>query len=197
MKIFKVGDSKSAICEHCGSVQSATFRLRDVALSDGSGVVKKVLVGVCDECDQVCLLPHQSTPAVKKQLEAQRKAVEIRLPAHMLDIISLAAFELGGSSDFVPNLMKYYIHKLAHDPEVASILPALLDSELTAGKAEKRLSLKGRQITDDIDRLKAATGIANTTDLIKSVILLINKDVLTEKQPRSIQNLKDVFAAVA
>ena len=157
----------------------------------------KVLVGVCDECDQVCLLPHQSTPAVQKQMEAQRKAVEIRLPAHMLDIISLAAFELGGSSDFVPNLMKYYIHKLAHDPEVASSLPALLDGELTAGKAEKRLSLKGGQITDDIDRLKATTGIVNTTDLIKSVILLINKDVLTEKQPRSIQNLKDVFAAVA
>lgn len=196
MKIFKVGDSQRAICEYCRSIQTATFKLRDVPLSDGSGVVKKVLVGVCDECDQVCLLPHQSTPAVQKHLEAQRKAVESRLPAHMLDILSLAAFELGGSSDFVPSLMKYYIHKLASDPASASRLPALLESDLAKGTAEKRLSLKGRQIADDISRLKAAANIANTTDLVKSVILLINEDVLMERQPRSIQGLKDVFAAV-
>lgn len=115
----------------------------------------------------------------------------------MLDILSLAAFELGGSSDFAPSLMKYYIHKLARDPEAAGKLPAFLKSELALGKAEKRLSLKGRQIADDISRLKAAAHIENTTDLVKSVILLINEDVLIEKQPRSIQGLKDLFAAVA
>lgn len=197
MEIFKVGDSQRAICEHCGSIQAATFKLRDVPLSDGSGVVKKVLVGVCDKCDQVCLLPHQSTPAVQKHLEAQRKAVECRLPAHMLDILGLAAFELGGSSDFVPGLVKYYVHKLARDPGEASKLPLLLESELAQGKAEKRLSLKGRQIADDISRLKVAENIEKTTDLLKSVILLINEDVLMEKRPRSIQDLKDIFAAVA
>ena len=68
MKIFKAGDSQKAICEHCGSLENATFKLRDVPFSDGSGLVKNVLVGVCDKCDQVILLPHQSTPALKKQL---------------------------------------------------------------------------------------------------------------------------------
>lgn len=197
MKIFKVGDSKKAICEHCGSIQAATFKLRDVSLSDGSGVVKKVLVGVCDQCDQVCLLPHQSAPAVKAQLETQRKAIEIRLPAHMLDILSLAACELGGTSDFVPSLMKYYIHKLADDPKKASKLSDFLESELALGRAEKRLSLKGRKITEDLNKLKTTARIENTTDLIKSVILLINEDVLLEKQPVSIQELKGIFAAVA
>ena len=197
MKIFKVGDSQKAICEHCSSLQNVTFRLRDVPLSDGSGTVKQVLVGVCDECDQVCLLPHQSTPAVQRHLEAHRKAIECRLPAHMLDILNLAAFELGGSTDFVPSLMKYYIHKLARNPRKASKLYALLGSDLARGKAEKRLSLKGRQIADDIDKLKVASGIEHTTDLIKSIILLINEEVLMQKQPRSIQGLKDVFAAVA
>jgi hypothetical protein len=115
----------------------------------------------------------------------------------LLDILSLAAFELGGTSDFVPSLMKYYIHKLACDPNRASKLQALLKSELAQGKAEKRLSLKGRQITEDINTLKAAARIENTTDLIKSVILLINEDVLLERQPASIQELKGIFAAVA
>jgi len=71
MKIFKVGDSQKAICEHCSSLETATFALRDVPFSDGTGVLKKILVGVCDKCDQVCLLPNQSAPAVRRALDAQ------------------------------------------------------------------------------------------------------------------------------
>lgn len=197
MKIFKVGDSKQAICEHCGSIRNATFRLRDVPLSDGSGVVKKVLVGVCDHCNEVCLLPHQSTPAVKAQLDAQRKAVESRLPAHILDILNLAAFELGGTTDFAPNLMKYYIHRLASDPVKARRLSSLLQSELAQGKAEKRLSLKGRQIKADVEKLKTTVQLEKTADLVKSVILLINEDVLINRQPAHLKELRGIFAAVA
>jgi len=84
MKIFKVGDSQKAICENCRSLENATFALRDVPFSDGSGVVKNVLAGVCDKCDQVSILPHQSTSVVEKQLEIQRKPIESRLPAQTL-----------------------------------------------------------------------------------------------------------------
>ena len=83
MKILKVGDTKNAACNNCESFQGVTFKLRDVPFNDGSGVVKNVLVGVCDNCDSVAVLPHQSTPAVKKQLEVQRKSLESRVPAHM------------------------------------------------------------------------------------------------------------------
>lgn len=197
MKIFKVGDSQKAICENCRSLENATFKLRDVPFSDGSGLVKNVLVGVCDKCDQVSILPHQSTPVVKRQLEAQRKPIESRLPAHMVDILNLATLELGGSTDFVQNLMKFYIHKLASDEKSAKTIARFLESELATGKAEKRLSLKGRQIYADIEILKTTSRISNTTDLIKSVILKINDDVLVKKEPKSSRQLKDIMASVA
>ena len=41
MKIFKVGDTQQAVCETCKSIENATFALRDVPFSDGSGIVKK------------------------------------------------------------------------------------------------------------------------------------------------------------
>ena len=81
MKIFKVGDTQKAVCETCKSIENATFALRDVPFSDGYGVVKNVLVGVCDKCDSVVLVPQQSAPAIKKQLDARRKPVESRVPA--------------------------------------------------------------------------------------------------------------------
>ena len=197
MKIFKVGDSQKAICENCRSLENATFKLRDVPFSDGSGLVKNVLVGVCDKCDQVSILPHQSTPVVKKQLEVQRKSIESRLPAHMVDILNLATLELGGSTDFVQSLMKFYIHKLATDEKSAKSIARFLETDLASGKPDKRLSLKGRQIYEDIEILKVTTRINDTTKLIKSVILKINDDVLVRKEPKPTRQLKDIMASVA
>ncbi|MEJ2743483.1 MAG: hypothetical protein P8176_13645, partial [Gammaproteobacteria bacterium] len=69
--------------------------------------------------------------------------------------------------------------------------------DLATGKAEKRLSLKGRQIYADIETLKTISHISNTTDLIKSVILKINDDVLVKKEPKYTRQLKDIMASVA
>jgi hypothetical protein len=69
MKILKVGDKQKAVCYKCKAVKNTTFYLRDVPFSDGSGIVKNILVGVCDFCDGVIITPHQSTPAIKKELD--------------------------------------------------------------------------------------------------------------------------------
>lgn len=197
MKIFKVGESQKAACDKCQSFENATFQLRDVPFSDGEGIVKKVLVGVCDKCNTVTVLPHQSTPAVKKQLEQQRRPIESRLPAHMIDILNLVTLEIGGSTDFVPNLMKYYIHALASNEKTARTISHYLKSDLATGKADKRLSLKGRQIYDEVVSLKSLSHIDNTTDLMKGIILKINDDVLIQRKVKSIQQLKNIMAAVA
>jgi len=197
MKIFKVGESQKAACDKCQSFENATFQLRDVPFSDGEGIVKKVLVGVCDKCNTVTVLPHQSTPAVKKQLEQQRRPIESRLPAHMIDILNLVTLEIGGSTDFVPNLMKYYIHALASNEKTARTISHYLKSDLATGKADKRLSLKGRQIYDEVVSLKSLSHIDNTTDLMKGIILKINDDVLIQRKVKSIQKLKNIMAAVA
>jgi hypothetical protein len=86
MNILKVGDQEKVACDKCATFVTVTYKLRDVPFSDGSSIVKQVLVGVCEQCDNVCVLPHQSTPLVKKALEKQRQSVESRVPAHMLDI---------------------------------------------------------------------------------------------------------------
>ena len=61
-------------------------------------------------------------------MEQQRKPIDSRVPAHMLDILNLASVEVGGGSDFVPNLLKYYLHALA----VNEISPARLEHYLAS-----------------------------------------------------------------
>ena len=195
MKILKVGDTTKAACNHCESFQTVTFSLRDVPFSDQSGIVKDVLVGICDTCDSVAVLPHQSTPAVKKQLEVQRKSLESRVPAHMIDILNLASDKLGGGTEFANNIVKFYIHALSSNEISPDHLAQYLDTELAKGPSQKRISLKGRHIQEELTLLKGLTKIKSTTDLLKSVVLKINDDLLVNEEARPTNQLKSVLAA--
>ena len=66
MKIFKVDDKSKAVCADCIALVSTTFMLRNVPTSDGRGIVKQVLAGVCDHCDSVVSIPNQSAPFIDK-----------------------------------------------------------------------------------------------------------------------------------
>ncbi len=197
MKILKVGDTKKAACNTCESFQNVTFQLRNTPFSDGSGIVKNVLVGVCNACDSVVVLPHQSTPAVKKQLEKQRKSLESRVPAHMIDILNLASDKLGGSTEFVPNIMKYYIHALSNNEISSNNISRYLKSDLAKGIAQKRISLKGRHLEEELILLKELIKVESTTDLLKIVVLKINDDVLINERPKPMRQLKNIMAATA
>jgi len=197
MKIVKVGDTTKAACHHCQSFQNVTFQLRNTPFSDGSGVVKNVLVGVCDSCDSVAVLPQQSTPMVKKQLETQRRGLESRVPAHMIDILNLASDEIGGGTDFVPSLMKFYIHSLVNSDISPQGISDYLNTGLARGKAQKRISIKGRHVAEELEQLKKITNIRATTDLIKSIVLKINDDLLVNHNDRAIKQLKGIIAATA
>ncbi|ARU55871.1 hypothetical protein OLMES_1797 [Oleiphilus messinensis] len=197
MKILKEGDTKKVACERCGCFQNATFKLRDVPVSDGSGLVKNILVGVCDACDTVAVIPHQSTPAIKTQLDKQRKAVEGRVPSHLIDILNLASDKLGAQTDFVPSLIKYYIHALSKNVIAPTELPVLLESELAKGRANKRISLKGRYIAEEVERVKASAHIGSTTELLKGVVLKINDEILVHQKQDRIKELENLVAATA
>lgn len=197
MKIFKVGDTQKAACNQCMSFKDVTFKLRDVPFNDGSGIVKKVLVGVCDCCDSVIVLPHQSTPAIKKELEVQRKALESRVPAHMIDILNLVSDQLNGGSEFIPSLLKFYIHKLVKTNSSHSKLVKYLASDLAKGTSQKRISIKGRFVAEEVLQLKNRTNIKSTTDVIKSVVLKINDDILVKKNQRVIKELSSIVSATA
>ncbi len=197
MKILKVGDKAKAACETCQAVTGITYQLRDVPFSDGSDLTKNILAGVCDVCGAVTVIPHQSTPAIHSTLERQRKAVESRLPAHMLDILNLVSVEVGGNAALVPQIVKFYLHALSNQTLSPVGLGHYLSTDLASGKAEKRLSLKGRYVVDDIEILKHLASLPTTTDVVKSVVLKINDDILVQHKEESIRYLSNLVAAAA
>jgi len=113
----------------------------------------------------------------------------------MVDILNLASVELSGGTEFVPGLIKFYIHSLSNNDISSRDIPAYLESELAKGKSQKRISIKGRLVTEEVDHLKKITNIRSTTDLLKAVVLKINDDVLVKKKTGTIKQLKNIVSA--
>lgn len=64
--MIKLGDKARAICSKCKQVRPTTYRVRSIAI-DNEKVVGQVnvLTGVCDECNDIVSIPHQSVPDIK------------------------------------------------------------------------------------------------------------------------------------
>ena len=82
----------------------------------------------------------------------------------------------------------------SQNASAVSLLPRYLDNELAYGTAQKRLSLKGRQVKDELVLLKHRAHLASNTEVLKAIVLKINEDILVNPVPQMIQQLKSLVA---
>ena len=74
---YKTGEKSKALCWVCDSLQVTTFINRPFPLE--SSVV--ILVSVCDSCDNVVGIPHQSIHILNKQQRDANLSMGILLAA--------------------------------------------------------------------------------------------------------------------
>lgn len=199
MKIVKEGDSRQVICPDCGLCE-ATYTLRDVDFSDKSGTVKNILAAVCNQCDQVVAIPSQSTAKIKAQYNKVKKPIDVRIPAHYLDILNLAAQKIDAtvSDHFNKALILYYLHALSTERYPPRNLKSLLKLDIADAKASKRLSMKvNEKSIEEIRILMLKQGLKNNTEVFRSVILHINEDIVQTKAPKNLSELQNFAAAFA
>lgn len=196
MRIVKEGDKRTVLCHQCGK-STATYLLRDVDFSDRSGTVKNILAAVCDQCDAVVAIPAQSTPRIKAEFDQSRAPLEVRVPAHFLDILNLATHKIDASldEDFNKTLLLYYLHALTSGRYPQEELKPLLSSELAQARSSKRLSMKvSKKQQGELSLLMEQQSIRNNSDVIKAVILKINEDIVQEKNLSLLPELRNVAA---
>ncbi|GEO38570.1 hypothetical protein SAE02_27180 [Skermanella aerolata] len=203
MKIYHEADKSRAMCENDGLV-TTTFAYRDVPFRDGSGIVKDILVAVCDKCGDVVAIPPQSSLAIKATREKAAVSVEANLPAIYIDTLDLAALRIDPNLtlDFRKRLLLYYVHTYAANRKLLAQLIENLREEnmfVTADKnsMRKRLSMKVTPaMSREIEAVMQATSLSKT-ELIKSVISQIHKDIVQPDRPKQMKLLKTLAAVAA
>ncbi|MBP2167344.1 hypothetical protein J2125_000536 [Erwinia toletana] len=197
MRIVKEGDTRKVLCHQCGQ-STATYRLRDVNFSDGSGMVKNILAGVCDQCDEVVSIPAQCTPQIKTAFEQRKLPLEVRVPAHYLDILNVATQKIDASlnEDFNKALILYYLHALTTGHYPQTQLKMLLSSDLADAKSSKRISMKvSQRQLEELNAIMQQQSMKKNSDVVKAVILKIHEDIIQEKNLAVLPELRGVAAA--
>jgi hypothetical protein len=203
MKLVLEGSKEQAICSRDG-LSGITYRRRDVPFSDGRGVAKDILVGVCDVCGEVVAIPPQSTPAIRAAREIATEAIEANLPAAYLDVLDLACYRLNPASttELRKRLLMYYAVASEGKAEQLRIIGNNLDKtdQALAGgskSAKRRLSMKVTPaFSSALDRLVAKTKL-NRTQLLKALVVKINDEIVKPAKPARLAELKALAAVVA
>lgn len=203
MNIFKEYDTSKAICDHCKKIVKTTFKVRDTIIHDRDEKpykVKNILVGVCDNCDKTVSIPMQSSAAISEvRLKDIKTTVDVRLPRHLLDILNNTIIALGidSTSDKRGHLLRFYIASIITDIKNILTLKKNLNSPLLKGsfKRRSRLTLKfNSQLDEHFNDVMKATGLKQT-EIIDSLIIKINNDVLTKKDKKISHELKIMLLA--
>lgn len=201
MKLYRAGEKSLGMCFHCQTSRDATFHYRDVPFSDGSGIVKDILALVCNTCDNVIATPAQSTPAIKAARETAIKPIEVSLPASFIEALDLAAFRIDhqATTEFRKRLLAYYIHRAAESDQPAEAFAERVRKSTVRFDNEapkRRLSFKVTpRLNDEIDKIVEKSNLTKS-DLIKSLVMQIDEDILQPKSPQNIKELRRL-AAVA
>lgn len=195
MKVYSAGNKGKAICHRDGLV-AVTFDYRDVPFSDKKGMAKDILVGVCDKCGDVVIVPAQSTPAIAEARKGVEHSLEVNLPSVFIELLDAASYRVNANatSDFRKRLMVYYINRYAQGEEITEELSALHREAIKLVKASakvptKRLSMKLSDVSNSRLNKISIEAHLNKTELIKSITLKIREDVVDPKKSKRLKEL--------
>lgn len=204
MKLHMPGEKGKAICESDGRV-STTFRYRDVPFSDGSGVARKILAGVCDRCGKVVSIPPQSTPSIRAARRNAQVSIEAVLPAVYLDALDLACWRIDpeASQEFRKPLLMHYLHGSSLSPSATQrLVRAVQETAMVfkpakarageSGTERKRLSMKvSPAMSRTVEHLAETTQLSKT-DLIKGAIVQISREIVGPARPARLDELRSL-----
>jgi hypothetical protein len=203
MQVVLEGHKEQAICQRDG-LSGITYERRDVPFSDGHGLARDILVGVCDVCGEIVAIPPQSTTAIRAAREVATEAIEANLPAAYLDVLDLACYRLNpaATTELRKRLLMYYAVASEGKAKRLRTIGNNLDKAdraFMAGpkSAKRRLSMKVTPaFSSTLDRLAEKTKL-NRTQLLKALVVEINDDLVKPAKPARLVELKNLAAVVA
>ena len=193
MHIYKEGDKSQAICGTCKTIQPTTMQVRDVPTDlDPSDIVRNVMVGVCDKCDEVVSMPHQSAPRLGAHLRGERRSLDTAVPQHLVDGVLMALSILGyGTQSLAPAVRLYLTRTPALDH-----FQKLLESEELQGTATARFSTKvSAKLAALMQGVEKEAG-ANRSAQVRVAMLRMKQEIVDNKDEQETRHLQEHLAAL-
>lgn len=196
--IAKEGDTGTAICPHCKDRVTTHAIVRTYHMHERNIDVPGVLLDICERCDQVATIPHQSSlRMLEARVPLKEEQLEARIPTHLEDVIYLISREFHVSVQaFRPAVLRFYLGELTRDAGLPERVRLLAESDLADAPARARVSLRVPAELLAAAREKAREArIAKDSDLIRGLLLAAKEDVLDGRHPERILKLSGAAQA--
>jgi len=200
VRIWRDGEESRAICPTCKRRTNVVFRRRSVESSAPVVTVPNVLVAVCRECDGVAMIPQQSSARLRRGIERPKEVVNVRLPGHLSDVLTLLADRwAAGARSGNAAVMRLLLHRFGNDTAFARrVQEHLADDPLAEGAADLDLSVRiPSHIMVAVDDMAELVGIDTRADVVRGVLVTAKEDVLDEHDPALVEAMGRALSAVA
>ncbi len=199
MKIWKDGDKSRALCPSCQRSTTVIFERRSVEQSKPAVTAEDVLVAVCQECDGIAMIPHQSMPKLREAIQNPKETLNVRIPAHLEDVLYMLIDRVAqGWKNGTAPVLKYLLHEFGNNPRYARRVKVHLEDELAQGNAEADVSVRvPTHVLLMVDEMAELVGIANRSEVVRAILASAKKDVLDGQDPDLVDSMQHSIAAIA
>lgn len=199
MKIWKDGDKSRGLCPSCQRKTNIVFQRRSVTQSAPAVTAEAVLVAVCQECDGIAMIPHQSMPKLREAIQNPKETLNVRIPAHLEDVLYMLIDRVAhGWKNGTSPVLKYLLHEFGNNPKYARRVKDHLEDELAQGNAGADVSVRvPSYILLAADQMAKLVGIANRSEVVRGILVSAKMDVLESGDPDLMSDMQRAIAAVA
>ena len=197
MKIWKEGETSRTICPTCRRRTDVTFRRRTVELEDPDVSIPDVLAAVCCECDEIAMIPAQSSPRLRAGFKRAMVTVNARVPRHLEDVLLLLAEQGSRSQPSTSAVVRFLLSEFASESALALRVKAALGDDLLDAPGDHELSVRvPAELVVRVDEATARVGIESRTAVIKGLLAVAKEDVLDGRDEVLGNTMRRVLAAV-
>ena len=186
-RVLKEHDTGSAVCPKCRAMANTTYRYRDISLTSPKVRVKRVLVGVCDDCHSTATVPWQSNQRIQAAVRAARDRaqaagrIEARVPSELYERLRLIATRLEARDEaFAHVMLRFYLSQLARSAPLAKRVRRL-GVVREGSRASQRVSLRvSGKLYDQAMKQARACGVTDQSTLVRGLISAAYEDVFAD-----------------
>lgn len=194
MKIYKENEKSTELCDKCRKTVKTTFKYAPYEYGDA--MIPDVMQEFCDECGDVVSLPHQSAGKIRQYNDEAKKAFELRVPKHFVDVLINIGYNhrISVKHDLIFRMIiEFYLNQMKGDfKKYADKINAALKDSLSEGKSESRLSC--RLPVGDIysNRMFSKKLGTNKSNFARGMIIAAKRDLL-DREDAEINKEFDLF----
>lgn len=178
----KEGKRLEMACNHCQAWRECEYQYRDYKTKEGLSVAG-VLCATCLTCGGIAGVHSQSLYRIAVNQPQPRKRTSVTLPVELEDVIGAELSRFGASWSHAELYFRALLVACTErTDEVSELVKLVRDERLSLPNKNRLPFTSGHKLAATLDAISARSGIRNTSEVIRRLIVLSESELKSEME---------------